>query len=208
MLFRSQGWALGDAKCSSGNATDCATLLRTLDGGATWRAIGVPDGLVSTKDSSSCGTNGTIAGPCVDQIRFATQLIGYAWGYRSFFMTTDGGDTWQSVDAPQTKNLVIARNQVVRLSALGPCSSGCAYNLYSAPIGSDTWTVVTPGGMNHGGTNGGPVGGGPTGISKVVTDGAQFWLLDQTFVTEQTTREQLYESSDGSTWSRVNSRLG
>ena len=96
---RQHGWAIGDGRCPTGTKTNCATLLRTTDGGSTWHRVKVPAGLVSTRDFGSCGDNGTIHGPCVDQVVFATQTIGYLWSYHAFYLTTDSGAHWTTIDA-------------------------------------------------------------------------------------------------------------
>jgi photosystem II stability/assembly factor-like uncharacterized protein len=143
------GWALGDAKCPSRAKTDCPTLLATTNGGGSWRALGVPNGLVSTFDGASCGTNGGVSGPCVDAVTFANKDVGYLWSLHETYVTTDGGRTWSRYTNPTTdwdgaSSLVVTNHAVVRVAAIHQCSAGCAGAVETAPLGTTHFTTVHP----------------------------------------------------------------
>jgi hypothetical protein len=79
----STGWALGDATCSK---PPCTSVVRTRDGGRTWRGIPAPVAWITTDD----GHRST------SQLRFANLLDGFA--YRNdLFTTHDGGARWHRV---------------------------------------------------------------------------------------------------------------
>jgi photosystem II stability/assembly factor-like uncharacterized protein len=85
---------------------------------------------------------------CIRSIRFATTMIGYAFGASALFMTNDGGATWTrqpgGADALETLN-----GNVIRLvSDHSGCPGPCNLQVKLAPVGSSTWTAVTlPGGV-------------------------------------------------------------
>lgn len=64
-------------------------VLRTTDGGTTWRGAIVP------------GANGDI----LESINFVSRLVGFASGRSGIFKSTDGGVTWQTVTPPGTTSL-------------------------------------------------------------------------------------------------------
>jgi hypothetical protein len=143
------GWALGDARCASGRRADCPALLATSDGGTSWRALSVPKGLVSTFDDASCGTNGSVAGPCVDAVLFANDADGYLWSLHTMYWTTDGGRTWRHYVDPAhdwdgATRMVVAGDAVVRIAPTQQCSSGCPGAIETAPVGTTQWRVGAP----------------------------------------------------------------
>ncbi|MDT4940670.1 MAG: hypothetical protein QOJ34_759 [Pseudonocardiales bacterium] len=152
-LDEQHGWATGEAECDpAGDLTRapmCPTLLATSDGGTTWRKLGVPKGLVSPfLHDGSCMDNGEITGPCVDNVLFANEDVGYLWGLHEIYATTDGGRHWSRYVNPTTdwdgaSSLVIARNSVIRIAPIGQCSSGCAGTVQWAPLGTTDFTPVT-----------------------------------------------------------------
>jgi photosystem II stability/assembly factor-like uncharacterized protein len=73
------GWVLGQAPCSAGR---CDAVVRTRDGGRTWRAVPAP----STSPDRLVG------------IRFADVRNGYVYG-EGLWVTHDGGATWTQVKA-------------------------------------------------------------------------------------------------------------
>ena len=143
----STGWALGDGPCRGSARTNCPQLLATTDG-QNWHALHVPHGLVSTRNSASCGTNGTIQGPCVDHVLFADRSDGYLWSLHEFYWTADGGRQWhREPHAPAhtgATELVLAGNTVLRMRPIADCSAGCRGVLQAAQVGTGTWHSVTP----------------------------------------------------------------
>ncbi len=184
------GWALGDGRCPTGAKSDCAAILRTTDGGSTWHRIGVPPGLTSTRDSSSCGNNGTVTGPCVDSIVFATQKIGYLWSYHAFYLTTDGGAHWTNVGTQRVMELVVIGRTAVLMSTQAACSAGCSFGVFAARIGTTAWKQVIPYSAEGGGDW---QLAGKSGVGYVLK---QF----------QSGRQALYRSTDGTHWTRVTTR--
>jgi hypothetical protein len=143
------GWALGAAKCPTGARTDCATLLTTRDGGGSWQVATLPKGLVTPFDSASCGTNGTVTGPCVDNVLFANDSDGYLWSLHTMYRTSDGGRSWSRYVDPAHQwdgaaRLVAVGSSVVRIAPIAPCSSGCAGRVETAPVGTFDWHVTRP----------------------------------------------------------------
>lgn len=126
------GWALGTADCLNGPGT-CAAMVHTADG-LTWHSFPSPPANVA--GVRDC------ADPCVTNIRFANDAIGYAFGPSALFMTTDGGAHWArqagGADALETLD-----GNVIRIVPTQTCSPpGCQYRAQTAPIGSSAWKSV------------------------------------------------------------------
>jgi hypothetical protein len=129
------GWALGTAPCGS---PPCTSVLRTTDGGRSWVGIPAPRAELVETDTNTCGDG------CgrVGYLRFATPLIGYAYGPNSLYMTTDGGATWKRKPG-FAYGLEVVGGSVLRVSAQAAgCEPGCTFRLQRAPIGSDSWQDV------------------------------------------------------------------
>jgi photosystem II stability/assembly factor-like uncharacterized protein len=125
------GWALGTAECFKTPGQRCPALLRTDDGGQHWASVPNPPANLSI--------NGDCADPCVAHIRFASKLIGYAYGPRALFLTTDGGATWMTQNGGADALETLAGN-VVRVTTEGGCQPpGCTYRVLTAPNGSGQW---------------------------------------------------------------------
>lgn len=189
------GWALGDAQCSAGTKTNCPTLLATTDGGASWRRVAVPAGLVSTADGGSCGSNGDVAGPCVDKVLFANASDGYLWSLHEIFSTTDGGRHWQRYVDPArdwdgAAQLVVTGSVAVRLAPIHQCSSGCAGAVETAPIGTTDWRVTTPPHVQVG-----------LYSSALATRGSAVYLFAGG--AEADPSPGIYRSSDGQDWTLI-----
>ena len=120
-------------------------MAHTLNGGLTWTSTTPPPANIYSQDAGGCPA------PCIFGIRFATPLIGYAFGNAviststgatAFFMTIDGGQTWDresgGADALETLD-----GNVIRVTDAGYCPPGCAYQVEIAPIGSSNWQPVT-----------------------------------------------------------------
>lgn len=128
-----QGWALGTVACGTGR---CLSLLGTTDGGAVWRVLTAPA-------RTAGGAYGTCpnGAPCVQQVRFATPLIGYAFG-PDLFTTADGGRTWTRQSGVDTTSLEAAGGTVVRvMSGLHGCA-GQPYAVQLSPLGPPAWTAL------------------------------------------------------------------
>lgn len=76
------GWVLGTAPC---HRFPCTSVLRTTDGGATWRGIPAPVAPLRTP-SEQAGS--------VGQLRFADRFNGFADGV-GLWVTHDGGAHWR-----------------------------------------------------------------------------------------------------------------
>ena len=120
------GWALASADCIHGPGR-CTAIMRTTDG-RTW---------VSHPGSSPFAVPGVdhCAAPCVQNLRFADDQVGYAYSPSVLFMTTDGGATWQQQDGGALA-LETARGNVVRL-----VRDGKSIQAWTAKIGSTSWTT-------------------------------------------------------------------
>lgn len=83
------------------------------------------------------------AAPCVHHIRFATDLIGYAYSSDVLFMTTDGGSHWQPQPGRGAEALETLDGNVIRLvSDRGGCPGPCNVHVETALLGTSTWTTV------------------------------------------------------------------
>ncbi len=135
------GWAVGYGTCSSG--TVCTDVIRTTDGGATWSLVGPVAGTVpdNPANEGSCASNGDITGPCVSGLTFASENVGYAWGFRSLYLTTDGGTTWHK-QPDGARQLIVGGGYAVR--AFAYCSAGCQATIEAAPVGTDNWQNISP----------------------------------------------------------------
>lgn len=125
------GWALGTAECFKVAGQRCTTLLRTDDGGAHWDSVPNPP--------AHLRINGDCADPCVAHIRFASKLIGYAYGPAALYLTTDGGQVWKRQTGGADALETLAGN-VIRVTTERACSPpGCTYQVLTAPVGSTSW---------------------------------------------------------------------
>ena len=126
-----QAWALGSASCNNGSGGQCTAMVHSADDGATWTSLTGPPAHIVDR---GC------ADPCVTNVRFATDKIGYVYSQSALFMTLDGGASWtqQSGGAVALETL---DNTVVRVVASPPdCTPpGCLYTVETAAIGSATW---------------------------------------------------------------------
>lgn len=72
-LDTENGWVLGDAACATEDTSSCPALIRTADGGKTWKSLTVPAGLSSATVGNSCAPNASVnASPCVNQVTSRT----------------------------------------------------------------------------------------------------------------------------------------
>lgn len=75
------GWVLGTAPCTH---KPCTSIVRTVDGGASWRGIPAPKASLSVASGDPSA---------IDQLRFADRRDGYADG-AGLWETHNGGATW------------------------------------------------------------------------------------------------------------------
>jgi photosystem II stability/assembly factor-like uncharacterized protein len=128
-----RGWALGTVRCGTGR---CVALLGTTDGGRSWQSLTAP-----TRAAGAVYSTCPAGPPCVQQIRFATAEIGYAYS-PSLLVTTDGGEHWQPVSGPYVTSLETADGTVDRVASDGMGCSGMRYQVDSAPVGTTTWQTL------------------------------------------------------------------
>jgi hypothetical protein len=172
-----EGWALGTANCLTGGGT-CTALAHSSDG-THWTGRGTtPFNVPGVQDC---------AAPCVTNIRFATEDIGYAYGPDALFMTTDAAATWQRM-AGGAAALETLNGDVVRVLPVpaGCGQPGCTYAVQTAAIGSASWHPAslrnaTTSGMSTGvqlsrtasvavlAVFGHPAGGASSAVSAVYT---------------------------------------
>jgi photosystem II stability/assembly factor-like uncharacterized protein len=124
------GWALGSADCIQGSGR-CTALLRTTDG-SEWKSM--PGAAFNVP-----GITGGCSTACVDHLRFATDDVGYAWGDKAFFMTTNGGQDWTDEPGGAT-GLETLDGVVVRVLGGTPEAPCAPCRVETAPVGSRTWT--------------------------------------------------------------------
>jgi photosystem II stability/assembly factor-like uncharacterized protein len=125
------GWALASADCQSG-AGRCTALLRTSDGTHWTSTDGVAFNVAGV--SAGCATK------CVSNIRFANDQVGYAYGPKAFFMTTDGGASWQQQPGGAIQLETLSGN-VVRVTSSGTgCPGPCDVRVETSDLGSASWT--------------------------------------------------------------------
>lgn len=201
------GVALGVGNCASVAAASCKVMLiATDDGGASWQVLGVPRGLHSmfptTGADGSCGSNGDVLGPCVDNVLFADDRDGYLYGLHEFYWTDDGGRTWHHApkpagstsEVPTVNNvpaLVAANGYAYRMFSAHESSSGAAGRLQRAPIGTNDWTDISP--VNAG-----------LYTSFVAVSGSVLYLDAGMYAGNE--HAQLYRSTDhGDHWQQVGS---
>ena len=134
-----QGWVLGSAPCGQ---PPCTSIVRTRDGGASWRGIPAPQASLAPPGDERGG---------VTTLRFADPLNGWAAG-NGLYATHDGGASWHQVAAGPAGGVITALGtgggmvyaSLSRCPAAGgtPCSPSTV--VYAASVGSDQWSAVSP----------------------------------------------------------------
>jgi len=126
-------WVLGDAGCGT---RGCPSILHTLDGGATFHPITAPP--------ASFGANSDASS--IDALRFANANDGWAFS-PGLWSTHDGGAHWKSLQIGGVIWQLEAASGWV-FATVGACEANMmnctGYRLKRAPIGSDTWSDITP----------------------------------------------------------------
>jgi photosystem II stability/assembly factor-like uncharacterized protein len=117
-----------------------ASIVRTLDRGATWGALPAPPAPI--------GQPGRGAGSQAWGIRFATPSHGFVFG-RGLWVTTDGGEHWARIAYPGGQILSLATIDGQVLALIAPSSSApfnrnaVTETLYRRPLGGGAWRQVT-----------------------------------------------------------------
>jgi photosystem II stability/assembly factor-like uncharacterized protein len=134
-----KGYALGTADCLSGPGR-CTAILRTADG-KSWGSTRIDGGGFTSTPFNIAEP--ACADVCVDHIRFANEETGYVYGPSAFFMTNDGGKSWQREPGTTGAVFLETLNQnVIRVVAdpAGGCPAQCGVRVETSDIGSTSWT--------------------------------------------------------------------
>lgn len=128
-------WVLGSTRCGG---TPCASVLRTLDGGRSFRAIPAPDSrVVQPAIATPGGPDERVVG-AISDLRFADRRDGWIFG-GDLFSTHDGGASWRRVPMPgPVLHLEATGGEVWAVTALG-----AGYQLYRSAVGEDVWHQVS-----------------------------------------------------------------
>ncbi|TWP54316.1 hypothetical protein FKR81_01795 [Lentzea tibetensis] len=120
---KSRGWALGvDGKYS--------VLMRTVDGGASWKRTNTPAITPPTGDSRL-------------RVHFANEIAGVITDGSRLFVTRTGGTTWNEVFLPTPTRVSFGAIASDTNSFLVLVSSPASTHLYRAPLaGSGAWSPV------------------------------------------------------------------
>jgi hypothetical protein len=136
-VSQDHGWAIGQAgqsgQCANANPTICTSIVRTTDGGQTWKGIPAP----STNQ--------------VTGIRFLNDTNGWAYG-PDLWSTHDGGSGWTQVSTggKQVIDLETAGSSAFALFAtcasdsVGTSADCTSYTLETTTAGTDNWSDVGP----------------------------------------------------------------
>jgi len=124
-----EGWALGSADCLSGSGR-CTALWHTTDG-RNWSSMGGEQ--FNVEGVKDC------ADPCVNNIRFATRDVGYAFGPTAFFMTKNGGQTWQRQDGGALQLETLDSNVIRVTGTPSGCPGPCVDGIETSAVGSTDW---------------------------------------------------------------------
>ena len=176
-----EGWVLGTAPCSQ---PPCTSIVRTRDGGRTWKGIPAPKAALYWLTNQTGG---------VKALRFADRLNGWAFG-PELFVTHDGGGHWAAQPIPggapggQVVDLEAAAGTVYALVASGDPGRPRPVQLYRGAVGRDEWQPVT-GVAAEGATITEGFGAG------LVLHGRTAWAL-----IGQDQGEAVFATSDGSRW--------
>jgi photosystem II stability/assembly factor-like uncharacterized protein len=184
--------------CLRGNIAQGDGIYKTLDGGKTWKNVGLRDSRVVGK---------LIVNPTNPDIAFVAAL-GHPYGpntERGIFRTIDGGKTWEKVlykdentggvDVafdPHNPNILFAALWQVRRVPWNLASGGPGSGLYRSNDGGTTWKRLEEKGLPKG-----PYG--RIGVSVAANS-------DRVFALIEAAEGGLYRSDDGGdTWQLVNS---
>jgi hypothetical protein len=122
-----------------GFVTRCSSLSYSADNGKSWAPRTMPAPLCVAEELTCHEIS-------VDNFRFATETIGYAYSYTNgdvLYMTKDGGRTWDRQPGGATWVEPLNGNVMRLLATDTRCLSGCGVHLELAKVGSTRWTRVT-----------------------------------------------------------------
>ena len=128
------GWALGTGTCAK---PPCTSIVRTRDGGQTWKGIPAP----------AAGTNTGDGSLSTHELRFADQLNGFAFA-NSLFATHDGGGHWKRLAVKgSVASLEVAGGRFWAVvhgcdSVEGTCAA--PGSVVTGAVGGDAVTTVMP----------------------------------------------------------------
>jgi hypothetical protein len=157
------GFVLGTAPC---RRPPCTSVVRTTDGGRTWRGLPAPVAPLPSSDLVFPATSPNT----VRDLRFATALDGYAFG--GALWTTHDAHTWRRITVGGSV-LDLAITGRTAYAVVASCSSGSCHDarLLISPTGRDQFRPVS--GVTGRGPGIGSVSTG-AGMVTAVLDGATF----------------------------------
>jgi hypothetical protein len=132
-----QAYVLGDARCAH---APCTSLVRTLDGGGSWRGLPAPRATLLPETATGDRT----APNAVREVRFANGQDGYAFG-GALWTTHDGARTWRRVAGlGVVLDLATDRHSVYAVTATCAAGSWSCHDLrlLSSPISADAFLPV------------------------------------------------------------------
>jgi hypothetical protein len=129
-----QAYVLGDAPCAH---APCTSLVRTLDGGRSWRGVPAPRATLL----ADTATGDHISPNTVREVRFATRQDGYAFG-GGLWTTHDGARTWRrATGLGVVLDLATDRHTVYAVTATCAAGSWSCHDLriLTSPVSTDAF---------------------------------------------------------------------
>jgi photosystem II stability/assembly factor-like uncharacterized protein len=155
------GWVLGSA---AGCASDTCpvVIVRTLDGGRTWKRVMAPATSLDFAGDYQPGSG-------VRGLRFADPLDGWAFG-PGLWATHDGGKTWKQLTISGLPGGAVAALEASAGAVQVVAYDGdTSFRIASSPVSSDAWQLSA---LSV------PVGAGPVPEVQLVLQGQTGWLLE------------------------------
>jgi hypothetical protein len=152
-----QAYLLGDAPC---RRAPCTSVVRTLDGGRSWRGVPAPRASLPSTRISAPSSAATVR-----ELRFATGRDGYAFG-GGLWTTHNGARSWRRLNLGVVRDLATDGRTVYAVVA--DCAAGAGscrgVRLLTSPVSADAFRPVA--GLEPGGGAGADgavsTGGGTT----------------------------------------------